>query len=269
MKEDGFMTLKDYCMENGMENVLEEWDMQQNTDFSAEEIAAFSHQALWWRCKKGHMWKAEVKDRALRKSGCPYCAGKTAIRGETDLATLYPGVAAEWHPTKNGDIKPENVTAGTDKIYWWKCALGHEWKAGVENRALKGNKCPYCSGKKAWPGYNDLATEFPQLMKEWCYEYNTHVDPSKIRPHSGKRVFWKCPEGHIWDTYVFNRTSKQRPGCPVCAGNMKKGVGYTNVSRMEAERRIMQAERGRKASKGQEGAEIHREERYETIPKYF
>lgn len=239
------MTLKEYCKDNDMGEMLYQWDEERNQDFSPEKISSFSHRAVWWRCTRGHVWQAEVKDRVHHKSGCPYCAGKVPVRGETDLATLYPKVAAEWHPKKNKGVTPEDVTAGTDKIYWWQCSLGHEWRAAVENRTRKGNACPYCSGKRAWPGYNDLATEFPQLMKEWCYEYNTGVDPSKIRSHSGKRVFWKCQEGHVWDAYVFNRTSKKRPGCPVCAGNIKKGVGYARISPTEACLQAKQREKER------------------------
>lgn len=200
---------------------------------NTQEIQHNSHYVVipcvWRRCAKGHVWQARINDRAEYHRGCPYCAGKLACKGETDLATTHPSVAAEWHPTKNGSITPEDVTAGSDKSYWWKCELGHEWRAGVENRALKGNKCPYCSGKKAWPGFNDLATEYPQLMKEWYYEYNQGVDPSRIRVHSKKRAYWRCPEGHIWDTYIFNRTSRKPSGCPICANNIKKGVGYAKI----------------------------------------
>lgn len=217
------MTLTEYCVENHMEYLLEEWDTQKNTGYVPEMLPFASHREVWWQCGKGHSWKTSAKDRTKRPRMCPYCAGKLPIPGETDLATLYPDLAGEWHPSKNGDLKPEDVTPGSAKKVWWQCGMGHEWEAEIENRALKGNVCPYCAGKKAWPGYNDLATEYPELMKEWCYEYNTKVDPTRIRPHSAKRVYWRCGEGHVWDSYVYNRTSKKRPGCPVCAGRTRQG----------------------------------------------
>ena len=31
------------------------------------------------------------------------------IPGENDLATLFPEIAAEWHPTKNGELSPNDV----------------------------------------------------------------------------------------------------------------------------------------------------------------
>ncbi|MCM1273580.1 MAG: zinc-ribbon domain-containing protein [Clostridium sp.] len=235
------MTLEEYCIEMDMENILAEWDEPLNGGYSPRELSAFSHCRLWWHCKNGHLWQAEVKDRVSKHSGCPYCAGKLPIKGVTDLATLFPGVAKEWHPEKNKGISPADVTAGTDKIYWWLCKNGHEWKAAVGNRALKGNACPYCSGKRAWPGYNDLATLYPELMKEWCYEKNEGIDPKRLRPHSGKRAYWICADGHIWSTCIFNRTSAKRCGCPVCAGNVKNGEKSAVINigqlRMEAKSR--------------------------------
>lgn len=243
------MTLKEYCTGSGMGEILSQWDAERNTGNSPEKVSPFSHRLLWWRCREGHVWQAQVKDRTKHNSGCPYCAGKLPCKGENDLATLYPKVAAQWHPEKNGSVRPEDVMPGTDKAYWWRCGLGHEWKANVENRTLKGNGCPYCAGKKAWPGYNDLATEFPQLMKEWCWEYNTETDPFKIRSHSGKRVFWKCQEGHVWDAYVFNRTSKKGSGCPVCAGNIKKGAGFASLDLEKARILMEQREKERGISR--------------------
>ena len=35
------------------------------------------------------------------------------IRGVNDLATTHPKLAVEWHPTKNGELKPSDVSAGS------------------------------------------------------------------------------------------------------------------------------------------------------------
>ncbi len=58
------------------------------------------------------------------------------------LSATHPQLAAEWNVTKNGDLCPENVTAGSNKKVWWKCQFGHEWQATVSNRTL-GRDCPY------------------------------------------------------------------------------------------------------------------------------
>jgi len=61
----------------------------------------------------------------------------------------YPDLAKEWHPTKNGDLTPENVTYGSGYKAWWLCSKGHDFVSGVYSRTGKNkNGCPYCSGKK-------------------------------------------------------------------------------------------------------------------------
>ena len=64
----------------------------------------------------------------------------------------FPELVKQWHPTKNGTIKPEEITAGSHKKYWWKCPEGpdHEWEALVYTRTRKQKSgCPFCSGFRA------------------------------------------------------------------------------------------------------------------------
>jgi len=60
-----------------------------------------------------------------------------------NLEALYPDIANEWHPTKNGDLAPDNVTFGSGKKVWWKCEFGHEWKTVVKSIS-SGSRCPEC-----------------------------------------------------------------------------------------------------------------------------
>jgi hypothetical protein len=56
------------------------------------------------------------------------------MKAEDSLAARYPGVAATWHPDRNGPQTPENTTAKNGFQAWWRCAAGHEWKEGVSTR---------------------------------------------------------------------------------------------------------------------------------------
>ncbi len=75
-------------------------------------------------------------------------------------------LVGEWHPTKNGTLQPSDVTIGSGKKVWWKCLNGHEWQAAIANR-VKGQGCPYCSGKRLIKGENDLQTKYPDIAREW------------------------------------------------------------------------------------------------------
>ncbi len=59
------------------------------------------------------------------------------IKGENDLATLNPTLAKEWHPTGNGNLKPEDVTPGSGKEVWWLCPKGHHYLMVVNQRAKR------------------------------------------------------------------------------------------------------------------------------------
>ncbi len=65
------------------------------------------------------------------------------------LKNLYPKIAEEWHPTKNGDLKPENFTRSSHTKVWWICPKeeDHEWKAEVKAR-YKGSGCPFCARRR-------------------------------------------------------------------------------------------------------------------------
>lgn len=69
---------------------------------------------------------------------------------ENSLAVRFSEIAAQWHPTKNGSIKPINVSAFSSRKFWWQCpTCGYEWPAAVRDRT-RGNNCPACSGRLPW-----------------------------------------------------------------------------------------------------------------------
>jgi hypothetical protein len=107
------------------------------------------------------------------------------------------GLVNEWHPTRNGDLTPEQVTSGSGKKVWWKCSRGHEWETILSNRT-NGSGCPYCSGKKASEDYN-LAVKHPELAKEWHPTRNGDLTPAQVTPGSSMKVWWRCSRGHEWE----------------------------------------------------------------------
>ena len=41
--------------------------------------------------------------------------------------TSYPHLVKEWHPTKNGELTPNDFTYGSNKKVWWRCPIGHSY----------------------------------------------------------------------------------------------------------------------------------------------
>ena len=195
--------------------LLKEWDDQNNT-VSPDQVMAGSYRKVSWVCHKGHHWQARIANRA-KGTGCPYCDGKLVAKGENDLASQHPSLATEWNYDKNGTLKPDEVTEGSNKRVWWKCSkCGGEWEAIIWSRA-KGRGCPYCAGKKAIAGVNDLKTKRPDLASEWNYEKNPGLVPEQFMPRSNAKVWWRCSCcHHEWQAVIGSRS--QGRGCPACTG---------------------------------------------------
>lgn len=155
--------------------LISEWNWNKNTELglNPHETPCCSAKKVWWKCEKGHEWLAKV---ANRKYGCncPICSGKQVAVGWNDLASLYPHLATEWHPTNNGELTPKDITAGSNKRVWWLCSRGHEWQDTVAHRS-SGRGCPRCSG--------ELKTSFPEqavffYFQKMTVTYNRYLlDP--------------------------------------------------------------------------------------------
>ena len=198
--------------------VAAQWHPEKNGALTPDGVTAGSQRRVWWRCEKGHEWQARVSARTYGGTGCPVCAGKQVAGGENDLATLCPGIAGEWHPNRNGPLTPQGVTPYSNRKVWWLCPRGHEYQAIIATRTSHQSGCPYCAGRKALAGYNDLATLFPAVAAQWHPTLNGSLTPDMVTPGSHKRVWWQCPSGHVWRAAVYPRTGKNQSGCPVCAG---------------------------------------------------
>lgn len=121
----------------------------------------------------------------------------------------------EWNYDKNINIDVGILKNGSNRKVWWKCSKGHEWETTIASRAINNAGCPYCTGRKAIAGYNDLETINPVLVKEWNYEKNNNLNPKEITANSHKRVWWKCEKcGFEWEAQIKSRNSGV--GCPKC-----------------------------------------------------
>ena len=194
--------------------LTKEWNYNKNGRLKPEHFSLNSHKKVWWVCDNGHEWQATIRDRNLGRS-CPYCSGRYAVAGVNDLQTTYPSLEKEWDHAKNGILNPNLISPNSHQKVWWKCSKGHEWQAVISART-RGNNCPYCSGRYAIKGENDLQTINPSLAQEWNYDKNGDLIPTNVLPNSGKRVWWVCDRGHEWQAIIRERNNGTN--CPYCSG---------------------------------------------------
>lgn len=61
---------------------------------------------------------------------------------------------------------------------------------------------------------NSIKSLYPNLVLEWDHEKNGSLKPEMFSSGSGKKVWWKCQNGHSWQTCINVRCKGH--GCPIC-----------------------------------------------------
>lgn len=133
---------------------------------------------------------------------------------KNSFAEKRPELVSEWSE-KNMPLTANDISFGSNKIYWWKGSCGHEWQASVKSRSV-GEKCPICAGARVVEGINDLLTLRPEIAMEWSSE-NKAILPTMVSVGSSKKVLWNGKCGHEWYATVKSRV--QGSGCPYCSHN--------------------------------------------------
>jgi hypothetical protein len=194
--------------------LAKEWHPTKNGELTPKDVTPSSAQKVWWICDNNHEWLAKIDNRA-HGAGCPYCSGQSVCR-DNCLQTKNPKLSKEWHPTKNGNLTPKDITSASNKIVWWQCRNGHEWQVIIKSR-VKGSGCPFCKIRSVAEEKN-IQVINSKLSEEWHPVKNGNLTPKDVLPKSQKKVWWRCTKGHKWQTRVANRSKGH--GCPYCAGKL-------------------------------------------------
>jgi hypothetical protein len=178
--------------------------------------------------------------------GCPFCAN-VRVSVTNSLAAKAKKVAAEWHPTKNGELTPRDVVLGSTRRVFWKCPKGwdHEWQAAIGNRTGQGTGCPFCTHQRLC-ATNSLAAEFPKVAVEWHPTKNGKLTPRGVVPGTARRVWWRCQFGHVWRISVSARTrTRAGSNCPEC-WRLRRRQGVATAGKRRRPVRLASCEGGRR-----------------------
>ncbi len=162
-------------------------------------------------CSKHGVFTQKPSDH-LKGKGCPFCSNKKSHLLNR-LSAMHPDLAEQWDYDRN-ELKPSEVGTYHKLKFWWRCNKGenHSYLALIQQR-IKGSGCAVCHGKQVLYE-TSLAYLYPQITKQWIHEKNYGLSPEKISPGSDKKVWWRCGNGHEWQTQVYNRT--KGVGCKKC-----------------------------------------------------
>jgi hypothetical protein len=209
-------------------SIAKKWHKTKNKPSTPKEIYPFSSKKVWWKCSKGHEWEATVASLTYQGSTCPECSGHK-VGQDNNLKKTFPNIAKEWHPTKNKNLTPKDITQGSNKRVWWKCKEGHVWDAVVYTRTQLKSGCPKCyeniretvPRKAALKKKGSLKETHPEIAEEWHPVKNKKLTSKDITYGSGEKVWWKCKKKHEWPAQISSRTIGGN-GCPKCTPNISK-----------------------------------------------
>ena len=205
LKEDSISIYNNYIVSRKENNLLtqfpqiaKEWDYEKNLDLRPEMFYPKSGKNVWWKCEKGHSWKAAIDSRTKRGHNCPYCCNQKKLKGFNDLYSLNSDILVDWDFSKNKK-RPENYAPNSNVYVWWKCHIcGFEQQAVIANRT-KGHRCRKCKSKIQYIYQYDLNFN---LIKKWNnlaeIEIKTSYDIKAIRRccYRNKKQHSTC--GFIW-----------------------------------------------------------------------
>ena len=101
------------CLAAVYPEVAAEWDEAKNAPLKPTDVLPGTDKSVWWKCKKGHSWRALIYTRTGPKpTKCPYCQGH-AVEPKTSLAGKTPALAQYWHPVSytHLDVYKRQVSA--------------------------------------------------------------------------------------------------------------------------------------------------------------
>lgn len=161
----------------------------------------------------------------LKGRQCPKCLrdsqSSDLLAQNGSIFSVAPQLKNEW--SVGNKENPNLIQSKSIQKYWWTCSVcGNEWETTPFRRVYQHCGCPKCGYEIAKKSKNrttlanakSLADNLPELAREWDSDRNGDLLPTQITTKSGKKVWWKCQQGHSWQAKIAARANGS--GCPNC-----------------------------------------------------
>jgi len=214
------------------------WDFHKNSDVDIYTLTKGSSKKYWWYCEKCDDSYPQAMNKKVIGRGCSICRGYYCT-SKNSFGGKFPELSKEWHPTKNGNLTPYDVSYGSGTKVWWKCSkCNNDYNVSIDKKTSQNAKCPYCRGLKV-NFSNNLKFTHQKLVEMWDYEKNIDINPEQFVKGSKVKVYWKCKVcGDETFTMISNKS-----GCAVCAGQkVIKGLNDINTTDPELANLLLNSE---------------------------
>jgi very-short-patch-repair endonuclease len=216
------------------------WHPTKNVGLNIDDYTHGSQKEVWWFCPKTcpegcpHEWFCSFNNMTGQGKikNCPKCVHNPPSCEHEYIHYTHKDIVKEWHPSKNGNLKPSNYLSSARDIVWWLCPKTtcihgciHEYQASISSKCRLKSGCPICAGQKVGCEHQSILHTRPELAKQWHPTKNLPLLVTEIMAGSSKPIWWRCgktcPEGcpHEWQAAPSTRKTN---GCPCCS---RKGDG--------------------------------------------
>ena len=215
------------------------WHVTKNGKITPKDIKKSSKDSYWFTCNIcNHDFESRISDVSRtdgRNNWCPYCSVpiKKFCKDNCDFCYEKSFASCEksnqWHPTKNGNIIPRNITKGNQIKCWFKCDIcSHSFLTNVYSVAkTKSDKnyCPYCNGVELC---EDESCDFChknsfascEKSNQWHQINNGVVKPRNICKFANTKYWFKCDVcNHDFKSLIANVSYGY--WCPYCCIHCK------------------------------------------------
>lgn len=172
-----------------------------------------------------------VKYKEAGDKICPFCNNKRVKPGFNDLLTVEPKLAERY--CINNELPANRILASSPSIFRWTCNnCGGEYPATISQ--IKEGYCPFCNNERVLSGFNDLATIYPDLAKQYT---NNNPKPANEILYTNLTYYeWQCDKcGGIYNASLQDAKDGYCPYCEdkkVLQGKNDLITVYPNIAKL-------------------------------------
>ena len=210
-----------WCETNHRQDLLDRWDYEKN-NCTPYEIPKATHQKMYFKCPTGkHESELKIIYDLITQPGSSRCIQCDSI-GQWGLDTFGEDFYDVFWSELNS-VDPMKIAKRSNKHIMIRCDKTdyHKDYDTTCDRFFKGQRCPYCAGKRV--DINDsLGMLYPESLDQWVQKDSTPYD---YLPNSNVSVYWNCSI-HGQYKQIIQRHVVGDLLCPKCAR-------LTNESRLQ------------------------------------
>lgn len=191
-------TFYDWCVENNRMDLNDRFDEDKN-GCTTKDVGYKSNLKYWFKCPRGLHESEQTAMYSVTRS----VSKKLVCRKCNSVAQFIIDNFGEdylWSRWRNdNELSPWDIPHFSTKTkVKLQCTEKdyHQYEQYARSFS-NGDGCPYCINRLIHPN-DSLAVSYPEVIERWSEKNNK--SPWEYSPHSGKKVWFKCPKG-IHDDY--------------------------------------------------------------------